>query len=836
MPKVFRIEWVMIHILVFLAVGCKPQSDSQTAKPPSYFQTPFQSESQFIVEAIATDLAEQVCYAARQRLPDKNPIRVSTRERKNAPVDAPVYAMQIDLDEKTAPLNLVLNVNGPIWSPDVYQELAALLARTTGLTFNPTNMSGDTRLAARLLDATPETIEMENQSLSGALEKDFRNAGLHEQAALLLGAFLLRDHSGYFLEIRSPLCRMTAHLTLARHLQGTNAPGINGQLAEAMMLTLVHAQAPALERLKSIDARDASVAAMVRALQAYNTGDFRPLAAIPDPSPMESIACFHTMADCASHTAAWEQLDGRQKGTIDFVRAANELGYSVEIGHQLLLASLPLEQREIQAVYKISHSGGLKESDQIKALNALPERCLAPGTDPKPRVRIIGWGQWAHFLQRHLCHAMQQNFRFMDHAWGVHDAARDFAAQCDQDFNGLRLYPFVRRRHCTEIKAYHKSVDDGFKVTVATPHLVPAFCWNSLCTKPAFAPLYTPNPNPHVNEWHNHNPLPGTAYDLGPRLNHPSLIARQDVTAHFERLHLLAPYDIGISEWNIRRKYQDRPTYEQAMEYYGPLQSYSSAALRDLAATVENQPARYETLMLQAARLNPSAYYELARQVIKSGQEDKAADFYENAAESDPDAVRVASIAEWRVRYHLKKGQTAKARAIADFAGDVYSQAGLTAKAVFLESTTNYADAFDWYGKIEERYEDSWPLVWFCLRYSTQTGDSRFNAGLQQRKDVVFPGGMEKVSLNTFHEAPTNGVLIKAENTLLNSAGLKQGDVIVALDGIRTHYFAQYQYIRSFLTTPELKLIVWQGDAYREIKASPPNRVFGVAFDDYIPK
>jgi len=52
-------------------------------------------------------------------------------------------------------------------------------------------------------------------------------------------------------------------------------------------------------------------------------------------------------------------------------------------------------------------------------------------------------------------------------------------------------------------------VDDGFKVTVAAPHLVPAECWNYLCYKVNFAPPYNPNPNPHVNEWHNHNPPPG---------------------------------------------------------------------------------------------------------------------------------------------------------------------------------------------------------------------------------------------------------------------------------------------------------------------------------------
>jgi hypothetical protein len=40
-------------------------------------------------------------------------------------------------------------------------------------------------------------------------------------------------------------------------------------------------------------------------------------------------------------------------------------------------------------------------------------------------------------------------------------------------------------------------------------------------------------------------------------------------------------------------------------------------------------------------------------------------------------------------------------------------------------------------------------------------------------------------------------------------------------------------FVRDALTEPELDLIVWQGSAYHEIKASPPNHKFGVDFRDY---
>ena len=835
MPKKLCFGFLSVLTAITLTMGCKPKAPTQTKSSSGYFQTPFQSESQFIVEAIVSDLAEQMYYAATHRLPEKKYFSVTATEKPGSPPNAPVYELQINLDQKDAGLKLDLNVNGSIWSPGVYRDLAAALARPAGLSAGATKIRGDTALLSKLLSGTPDTIEQENQTLSDALEKDFTNPELHEQAALLLGAFLLREHSGHFFEIRSPLSRMTAHLAMARFLSGADSYGVNGRLAEAMLLTLVNDEAPALEQLKSVDTNDTAVAGMVRALHTRNTGDFRPLTEVTGRSRVESVAWFAAMADYASTPSAWLKLDDEQKQTIDFVRVANEEGYSVEMGHELLRASIPLELQEIRSVYELSHHKKLSRTGLTTALNEVPERCFSSGPGREIRVRIIGWGQWAMFFQRHLCHAVQQNFYFMNRKWGVPDDAKEFAAQCEREFGGLRLYPFVRRFNCTDIKAYHKSVDDGFKVTVATPHLVPAECWNYLCYRVSFAPLYAPNPNLHINEWHNHNPPPGTVYNLHPRLNHPSLTSRPDAVARFEQLHELAPYDCRIANFILEKKYNNRPTHDQAMALYGVVLPYSVFALQTVANTVYDQPGQYEKLMLQAAELNPACYYDLSGYALNHTNEDKAAQYIDKACDTDPDSVRVSNHAEWRVRYYLKKGQTDKAREIADFAGEVYSSRGLTAKAVFMETTTNYDGAFEWFAKIEERYDNSSPLIAFCQRYKALTGDTRFDLELQKRVKKLFPKGMEKVSLGDFHAAPTDGVLIRQQNDLLLSAGLKRGDVIVALGGVRVHTLAQYSYIRDLQDTPELDLIVWQGNAYHEIKSKPPNRRFGVNFGDYKP-
>ena len=136
----------------------------------------------------------------------------------------------------------------------------------------------------------------------------------------------------------------------------------------------------------------------------------------------------------------------------------------------------------------------------------------------------------------------------------------------------------MQRFDCTNEATYHQSVDDSLKVTVATPQLVPAECWNYLCYETPVASLYSPNPNPHINEWHKHNPPPGTDYDLDPRLDHPSLIERPDAVAAFEKLHALAPYDCRITDFLVKKEYNDHPTYDQATALYQAELPYSVAA------------------------------------------------------------------------------------------------------------------------------------------------------------------------------------------------------------------------------------------------------------------
>ena len=213
-------------VIATLTNGCsrgnaKPNpSDAKAAAKPKpttnrLFATAFQTETEYVVSAIASDIYEQLAFAALKTVPHPTewPIVASTVVATNR--DCPTLELVGLIGKGSTRFSSQVTVNGPIWSPKVYADLAKQMAEMLGL-----KPSANVRTAtapnvpAELLDTTALTVERKNQETSEALQKDFTNAALHEQAALVLGVFCLRDHSGRFFDLRSPLSRLTSHLVI----------------------------------------------------------------------------------------------------------------------------------------------------------------------------------------------------------------------------------------------------------------------------------------------------------------------------------------------------------------------------------------------------------------------------------------------------------------------------------------------------------------------------------------------------------------------------------------------------------------------------------------------
>ena len=686
----------------------------------AYFKTHFQTEGQFIVESILTDVAEMAWFAKTHTPPKAGEISVAADETADSQFDVPKYAVTISTPKGEVKTTLI--VNGMMWSADVYTNATAAIFKQLNLSAPKLSVPAvpDTKMLKELLYLTGGNIELQNQNLSEALGHDFMNPVLHEQAAALMAAFALRDSSGDFFDIRSPLNRVTAHLVMARMLANGSKFGPNGTVAEAVVCSCANDQKNALAKAAALDPKVPELAAWSRAIYAHTTLDYRPLAAITSRSTLEDIAYFQAYCFSVNSDQAWAKMSNRQKAlSPDLCRFAQSQRYSVGLGHVLSQMSLALELKELRDVYSMSQGQTLSNRQAIAALNAVPDRCFSLDAKKYERVRIIGWGQWAYFCQRHLCQAMQKNYDFYARLWGVKEEADKFSTACNDAFSELRLYPFVRRFNCIDERNYHRSVDDGLRETQERPDLTPATCWNYMCYPVDFAPPYKPNPNPHINEFHNHDPLPGTVYDLEGCLHHRSLVERQDYSSRTAMLHNLAPYNEEAGWIFIRQTYHRQATFEQEKAAWASILDFNVHVMYGVATrTLTNNSAAYEALLQKTAAIDPGYYFSLGEYFAERHNDPKTILYLQKGMDLNHDAVAAANYGRTLMKCYLRAGNMEKAGEIADFAAEVYSYSGLLAKAEFLEAKGDYNGALDYYKKIEERYER--PL--FHLRTVFQPG------------------------------------------------------------------------------------------------------------------
>jgi tetratricopeptide (TPR) repeat protein len=842
MRKLSRFQltlWFLLPVLLTIALpGC---SQGDVAKPNAatapnkekYFKTRVQDESQFVVELITADIAEMAYYAKHQAQPKVNAEIVTAEEITPISDSFPKYKLAVSLPGKS--FVYTLEVTNNIWSPEIYSGFTKSIFDSLGLPASKASTPSDLALLHSLLNLTATNIETQNKALSTALRSDFSNPVLHEKAAALLGTFALRENSGAFFDIHSPLSRMTAHLALAKAFAGNRAYGPNGLVAQALVSTLSNNQRDALEQIKLLDQTNPDLAVWSRVIHARNTHDFRPLVAIKDRSLLEQVEHFRAYAISANCNLAWEQLpDNLKIQQPDIYRIINTREYSVQLGHVVSKFSLPLELREFTEIYQLYKGHPPKGAEAIAALNQLPRRCLSTMTNGTAEVQVIDWGQWATFFQHHICHAAVNNYDFLANKLGVPETAREFSRKYDEIFHDLRLYPFVRLYNCTDQSSHHAAIDDCLTLTTDSPQLVPTRAWNQIYYDVPVAPHYRPK-SPHVDEWHSHNPPPGTAYDPYPRLDHSNLVRQPNSVARLELLHEIAPYDCDISYSLCRIKYKKNANYEQTEAIYHPILEYDSDLMYQLSKTLTNNPSAYEMLLAKTAAIDPYRYYNLGEYFERAGNEEKAANYYQKGMQECDDSVSASYHASYLIKYFVKKGQIKQASKLADSAAETYSSVGLQAKAEFLESTGNYQEALEYYEKMEERYNNSDELLHFCERYKAKTGKTDYDSLLESRIKSLFPKGIERVALKDFTSAPTDGAVIAATNERTAQAGLKNGSIIVAVYGIRVHTFPQYAYARDTSKDPQLDLIVWQDNKYIQIKASPPEHRFQNEMHTYMP-
>lgn len=801
---------VVLGACVFLRT--RPSSDAQrfesAADRPSANQ--YETEQQWIISEIAGSILNIAAFA---------------RGAHDVPLPHAVRELRVESAPERARFSiargssvLTVDVTDHIWSSGAYVPFAraALSAAKDDSRWTDSTVFRDV-----LTRPTPTAIQAENRRISGQLRKTPQSADLHQQAALLLGALALRESAGPLSDPRHLMSRMTAHLAVAAALR-PNVQTVDGMLAEATLAALANRQAELLTRLNSLVKADPSPStnAWRRALQVRVTKDWRIVPDVGSATLLEQREVLRAAQLSVGDARSLPLLDlvNEPEDPADFARVLFHESPSVETGNRFAQTSLDTELRDaIQTRNDFPKPiDAANSAAVVRALNVEPSSGPA-AFDADSSFWVIDWGTWAASSQRHIAAAIVCSSRHLRKMLALPEEATEFDRQTNDAFAALTLYPLVAREIAKDRKdaaAYAQATAAAGNLARNRPYVMTNDVWGSLFEKPDFAAVPAGLPVP-TNWFAPYFPA-GTAYDPR-RIYGPGYHLRVD-RPRIEQLKALAPFERDLVLRAADLALGPKPSAEALQAAIGQLAEYDTRAAWKVARAAMDRPEFYVSYVSNIAEtMSPDDYYWVAEYLGDHGRDAEAFTAFERYCQIARDRVGV-SVNTTRFAVPIyRSGEHVRALQMAKEAAEVNSFSGLVAYGALLDLSGDTLHAEMLYRRAVDRYgsEHSGELLAFLMRH--QADHPVYAADSKRLMGQIFPNGWERAHADRLAGPPDAGLRIRTAGQLGERAGLRVGDVIVAVDGIRVRDLEQYAVMKFQSWAPAIQFCVWRGDRYLDL-------------------
>jgi tetratricopeptide (TPR) repeat protein len=778
------------------------------------------NEEEWIRSEIAREIAKQVLRAA-----DKSP----------TPAGAPASGLALSRDAASGrrrvrmtidsqPFEHVFPVEDNAWTPAEFEELAAaLLARVR---LKPSRGGRSVAALEALTNPTAAVIRSESRRVSTRLAREWRDADAHVEAALVIGSLALREPAGPYADVRILLNRMTAHLALARALGRGAPPSASRQIAEALLASLACRDATALDIVSRVDRSSAPERSWVRAIELLSRGDWRAFPKPEEASLLERLVYYRTLLDRVGAEKGLAFVSAADARSIpDWGLQAMALQNTVSVGNVFADVTARLLDQEMAETWRDVHGSPLADGQRIQALNAGAESPSARQSPP-PAVETLPWGWWAAFYQRQILLLAQRKEEHLRLDLGLEADAARFRERASTSLEGLRLYGPLKKRWASIYEGEQRSravldtdsCASTTRLVQTSPEALTFFNWEDMIS--SCAAERDSGALPATADWFVPLEPAGTAYDSVNRLR-VAASKRAKNTPDPEAIRRVAPFRRAVLRYYFDR--QDRPFADFALwhETFKPIEDYDAPALRTLASAASNDVAETRRVYAKLASLSPDAWLTLGEYLAHRDMDDPAAAAYENAVAKAPDRIAVSQDLDWYVDYLFDHGDRDGALSVARTGAEVYSSGGLATMARLMERMGRYGEAEAWYKKMAERYPQQPALKSFYIRRARRPEGTRFPTEVAAATAALFPRGIETISMDKLPPQPslTDGFVPSPASMTekLRRLGIRSGDLVVALEGIRIRNADQYLAVRSWSDDPKMRVVVWRNGRYEEV-------------------
>lgn len=757
---------------------------------PATLETPYKTEQQWATGETAADLEEMAAFAAK-RAPSS---AIPRADPSLVPWDPDAFA----LIARQALGNAESSSGAPS-SPDVYPELA--------------------NLTTQVLTAASATV-------SADLARDMRSARSHEAAALVLGAFALREAAERYSDVRWAMNRMAAHLAFATALRNGSAPSVDGSLARVVLMALADRHEHALAALAQLGqgSPPSELSSWVRALRIRVTKDWRLL---PNPvmaTRLEKLEYFRARRATVGRNRAADDLQTiAVEIAPDFTHIVESHNWGVSDGMEYVSPALEAEIVELTE----THRAVAKAPMPAKLHDALNQRAPRLITSTGPEV--LPWGAWAEYYQRHIAMhiaKIDHNYRYMQ---GSYEHAEELKTQIDHDYGELTWFPMgagLRNKGKTSSEADFTYIAGIVDVAARAPELITFDNWwfwewgSKSESVAALMPPYT--------AWFPPRPSLAAPYQAGLRL---STNGGGMTAPMLDELMGEASSDLKLLSFAYERLPPADPVSRRVKALLLARADYDGYAIDTLLKKVADDTERAELERL-ACKLASRSCMDLALTLSRLGDEAGAVREFERAF-SDPmmDGVALSASAGWLVNYYYRHNRTEDALKLATRAASSGSADGAFIEGRLFERLGRLDEAEDRFLGIETHYDNAIPAIGFYHRQFVVAKNEKYSEKWRRHLEMFFPQGLQAVPA-TMPVAPKSGVFVEKDSDRSRKAGMQAGDIIVGLEGWRVDNRNQYHAINAFSDNERMKLTIWRG-ALIPIEADVPGRLFGTTLQTH---
>ncbi len=756
----------------------------------------YPTEQLWIVKDVAGAIANMAASRAR------GSAAISARQVPNAGSDLARFEVTASGHAPVA-----VAVTDHIWAPGAFVPVAAALMGSPGAAC----AASDVDIADALVRPTLAIIQRENARVSARLREDMRCADAHAEAALIMGTLALRETASAFTDPRRLMSRMTAHLAIADAM-GIAPDNKVRRLDDTLLYTLVGRQRTALERLDAIDGAgpDDAARSWAHALRIRNTADWRLVADPRHATLLEQIELIRAVSTSLG--------DPR---TLDFLDATHDLadvpdwgriimqGYpGVDAGNRFADAAVAMELREAMDARK-DYVPALAMDSPEALVNELKVEPSAGPVAADGTVWVVDWPMWAAIAERHLVTTINARDTHLTNTLSAKEEGKAFRDQVAKTFAGLRLYPLLAITLAPTKEEARPGMAGSLRLIQTHPELVTHWMWKSVLAKETWSGL--PVRIPPLDSWFAPAFPAGTIFEPNTRPWRAGPVL-QFTPATIAPYRSAAPYAKPLCFVSLGKDYE-KATAGVLKQEFGEIAAFNLDAAKRIANALKDDPAAYAAAMEKVTELSPEHFDDLAEYSVAHGNLDAARSAYERWFTVGRDEVAIANSAEWMVRDYFLRHENAKATALANRAADVYSYGGLITRARLYDWSGDPGSAERYYRMAFERYDLPADLAGFYIR------ERRKGTAVDQVMWKVFPGGVTTIVMPSLIAAPKDGVSIEAAGLIGQQNGMRTGDIVIGVDGMRVQNLWQYRAAKAASLDPVVRYTVWRDLQYLEVPA-----------------